>query len=255
MSPFRLCRRKKRIPTGNWERTPSDQQVYYDEDGRRHRGDAPYLLPKDDKEIQRLNYQYFILRQVLKGNTFAPVDHLLTKGGNVLDVGCGTGRWGNEIATTYPRTQVIGFDLEDTPRTLSTPLNYQFQCGNLLHGLPFAAQQFHYIHQRLLVAAIPVDKWPWVIEELRRVTHPEGWLELVEMGNTFHQTGPATKQFLAWWVNICTSQGIDASKMSQLDSLLTQSGFLHVQTKTITIPVGNWGGRIGNLLAQNLLAG
>ena len=43
--------------------------------------------------------------------------------------------------------------------------------------------------------------------------------------------------------------------MSQLDSLLTQSGFSHVQAKTITISVGNWGGRIGNLLAQNLLAG
>jgi ubiquinone/menaquinone biosynthesis C-methylase UbiE len=255
MPLFRLRQRKKRIPSVTWERTPSVQQVYYDEDGRRHRGDAPYLLPKDDKEIQRLNYQHFILRQVLKGNTFAPVDHLLTRGGNILDVGCGTGRWGNEMAATYPRTQVIGFDLEDTPRTLSTPLNYQFQRGNLLNGLPFAAQQFQYVHQRLLVAAIPLDKWPWVIGELRRVTHPEGWLELVEMGNTFHQAGPATKQFLAWWIKICTSQGIDASKMSQLDSLLTQSGFSHVQTKTITIPVGNWGGRIGNLLAQNLLAG
>ena len=65
----------------------------------------------------------------------------------------------------YPRTQVIGFDLEDTPHTLSTPLNYQFQRGNLLNGLPFAAQQFQYVHQRLLVAAIPLDKWPWVIGE------------------------------------------------------------------------------------------
>ena len=79
MPRFRLCQRKKHTSSVICERTPSVQQVYYDEDGRRHRGDAPYLLPKDDKEIQRLNYQHFILRQVLKGNTFAPVDHLSPK--------------------------------------------------------------------------------------------------------------------------------------------------------------------------------
>ena len=113
-------------------------QAYLDEDGRRHRGDVPYLLPKDEKEIRRLDYQHFILRQVLKGNIFAPVDPLLRKHSHVLDVGCGTGRWGYEMAAAYPQTHVVGFDLEDIPRTASTPLNYQFYRGNLFNGLPFA---------------------------------------------------------------------------------------------------------------------
>ena len=56
MPPLRLFRHKKFIPSVTWERTPLVQQVYYDEDGRHYRGEAPYLLPKDDKEIQRLNY-------------------------------------------------------------------------------------------------------------------------------------------------------------------------------------------------------
>ncbi len=104
MGLFRwLFQRKKRRPPVTWKRTmpasPNIPQEYVDEDGRRHRGDAPYLLPKDDKEIQRLNYQHFILRQLLKGNSFAPVHDLLIKGGHVLDVGCGTGRWGHEVAT------------------------------------------------------------------------------------------------------------------------------------------------------------
>ncbi len=256
MGLFRwLFRRKKRrtFPPITWERTPP--QVYADAEGRRHRGDAPYLLPKDGQELQRLEYQHFILRQVLQGNTFAPVHGLLRKGGHVLDVGCGTGRWGYEIATSYPKTQVVGFDLEDVPRTSSTPLNYQFHSGNLLNGLPFTAHSFHYVHQRLLVAGIPLETWPFVMGELRRVTASGGWIELVEMGNTFHHAGPATTQFLTWWAEISTSKGIDASKMSQIGVLLKQAGLFQIQTEAKTLPVGSWGRRLGNLLAQDMLAG
>lgn len=239
-----------------WERTqPPPPQVYLDAEGRRHRGDAPYLLPKDEQEFQRLDYQHFILRQVLQGNTFAPVHGLLRKGGHVLDVGCGTGRWGHEIAISYPQTQVIGFDLEDVPPTSATPLNYQFYRGNLLHGLPFVPGTFQYVHQRLLVAAIPSEQWPSVIEELKRVTTPGGWLELVEMGNAFHHAGPATQQFLTWWVAMSASRRIDASRMAQIGTLLTQAGLLTVKAETKILPVGSWGGRIGNLLAQDMLAG
>ncbi len=149
---------KKPAPPVTWERAPTVPHIYLDEDGRRHRGDTPYLLPKDEKEMRRLDYQHFLLRQILKGNTFAPVDQLLRTPSHVLDVGCGTGRWGCEIAATYPQAHVGGFDLEDIPRTVSTPLNYQFSRGNVLGGLPFAAQHFQYVHQRLLVAAIPLDK-------------------------------------------------------------------------------------------------
>jgi hypothetical protein len=213
------------------------------------------LLPKDEKEMQRLDYQHYILRQVLQGNTFAPVHALLSQGGHVLDVGCGTGRWGYEIAQTYPQTTVAGLDLEDIARSASSPLNYQFYRGNMLHGLPFAARSFQYVHQRLLVAGIPWKDWPRVLTELKRVTATRGWVELVEMGNDFHHAGPATTQFLAWWVDISASRGIDASKMADLGGLLRQTGLYGIKAETRVLPVGSWGGRLGNLLAQNMLAG
>jgi SAM-dependent methyltransferase len=256
--------KKRHLPvsSSSWERTrptqaaPTDKpQAYLDEDGRRHRADAPYLLPKDEKELQRLDYQHFVLRSVIQGNLFAPVDAILKKGGHVLDVGSGTGRWGHEIAVAYPRIQVCGFDLEDVPPMVSTPLNYQFSRGNLLHGLPFAANSFQYTHQRLLVAAIPLDAWPCVVEEFKRVTSPQGWIELIEMGNTFHNAGPATKQFLIWWVAISATKGIDASKMSQLGTFLKQAMLSNIQMETKRVPIGSWAGRGGNLMAQNMLAG
>jgi hypothetical protein len=167
----------------------------------------------------------------------------------------GTGRWGHEIASTYPRTSVIGFDLEDVPRTHSTPLNAYFQQGNVLDGLPFATQQFSYVHQRLLVAGIPVAQWPFVLGELRRVTQRSGWTELVEMGTRFHHAGAATQQFLAWFMAISQTRGIDASQVVQIGTFLHEAGFSQVKAKTDVIPVGMWGGRIGNLLAQDILAG
>jgi SAM-dependent methyltransferase len=251
--PFHHIRHRESL---TWKPKPSSVPLtFHDEEGRRHRTDAPYLLPKDDQELRRLDYQHYIFRQILQGNTFAPVDVLLQKGGQVLDVGCGSGRWGHEIASTYPKTAVIGFDLEDVPRTHSTPLNVRFQQGNVLAGLPFATQQFSYVHQRLLVAGIPVAQWPFVLSELRRVTQRTGWVELVEMGTRFHRAGTATQQFLAWFAAISQTRGIDASQVVQLGAFLHEVGFSHVKAKTDVIPVGKWGGRIGNLLAQDILAG
>lgn len=150
---------------------------------------------------------------------------------------------------------VVGFDLEDIPHGALPPPNYQFVRGNLLDGLPFASHHFTYVHQRVLVAGIPADKWPLVIQELKRVTLPGGWVELIEMGTAFHHVGAATQQFLRWFEVISAAQGIDARKVSEIGILLQRWGFSNVRARTETIPVGSWGGRIGNLLAQDILAG
>src|SRR5579883_1585691 len=122
-----LTGKRKQSPLILQSTRTSNQQAYLDEDGRRHRADAPYLLPKDTKEISRLDYQHYIFRQILRGNTFAPVEDLLSQQSQVLDVGCGTGRWGYEMAEEYPQTTVIGIDLEETPSTRPLPPNYRFQ--------------------------------------------------------------------------------------------------------------------------------
>ncbi|MBV9690404.1 MAG: class I SAM-dependent methyltransferase [Ktedonobacteraceae bacterium] len=252
----RLLRRKKRPPPFVWEPTMPVLTVPLDEmdaDGRRR--DVPYLLPKDEQEDHRLGYQHFLLRQVLAEHCFAPVHEVLRKGGKVLDVGCGTGIWGREIARAYAQTHLIGFDLEEVPSPTPAPRNTQFVQGNLLTGFPFAAQSFDDVHQRLVVAAIPLASWPWVVGELRRVTPAGGWMELVEMGTAFHRMGPASRQFLQGWSAISASRGMDASYLSQLGLLLKHAGLSNIRAETRTIPVGKWGGRIGKLLAQAMLAG
>lgn len=257
MVHFDFLRPKNAHFSSTWEPTPpaSPQPIFLDEDHRRRRTDVPYLLPKDLQEVNRLDYQHYIFRRILQGNCFAPVHDLLQQGGAVLDVGCGTGRWCNTIAIAYPRSQVTGFDLEPVVPTKPLPSNTRIVQGNLFHGLPFPEDHFHYVHQRLMVAAIPLDRWPWVINELKRVTAPGGFIELVEMGASFSRPGPATERFLSWWTVIRASRRIDASKMSELDLLLTQAQLTQVQKKVVTVPVGSWGGTLGTMLAQNILAG
>ena len=121
----------------NWERTVPP--VTFDANNRRRLTDVPYLLPKDDQEIQRLDYQHYILRSLLKSNCFAPIDPLLMKGANVLDVGSGSGIWGTEIANTYKQSQVFSFDVEQIKKSSKLPQNYQFHKGNLLDGMSFAS--------------------------------------------------------------------------------------------------------------------
>jgi hypothetical protein len=87
LRPFRRTRRHEPLTR---ETTPASLPLtFHDEEGRRHRTDAPYLLPKYVQELRILDYQHYIFLQILQGNTFAPVDAMLQKRGQVLDVGCG----------------------------------------------------------------------------------------------------------------------------------------------------------------------
>jgi ubiquinone/menaquinone biosynthesis C-methylase UbiE len=96
------------------------------------------------------------------------------------DVGCGTGRWVIEMARTFPGAQVVGLDIEPPQSGQILPPNARFVQANLLDGLPFADRSFDFTHQRLMVLAIPAAHWSAVVGELVRVTHPGGWVELLE---------------------------------------------------------------------------
>ena len=221
-------------------------------EGRRFLRDVPYALPKDGQEIERLDFQHYLLKQALKGNALAPIGHFPT---SILDVGCGTGRWAREMALHYPHALVTGLDLEEMKTaTGPTPPNYHFVPGNVLHRLPFPDASFDYVHQRLLVAAIPAQRWPEVLGELCRVTRHHGWLELIECGVEVVNLGPLTQQFLAWGIEAGVARGLDARVIPQVGTWLKEAGVRRVRERVIELPMGEWGGRVGVLLKEDLLS-
>jgi ubiquinone/menaquinone biosynthesis C-methylase UbiE len=215
--------------------------------------DFPYILPWTMEEVRRLDFQHYLLRQAISGNYRAP----LKRPKNILDVGCGTGRWAQEMALAFPDANVIGLDIFDPPAEIhasAKPSNYQFVMADVLKGLPFSPYQFDFVHQRSLSYAIPTPHWLQVVNELVRVTRPGGMVELVEPNSIFQNAGPACTQIQKWMVNACQKCGIDPTEGTQIGTYLQVSELINVTTKTITLPVGQWGGRLGNTTATNMRA-
>ena len=223
-------------------------------EGRQFLTEAPYALPKDGEEINRLDLQYYMLRYARRGIFSAP----LTQPEHILDVGCGTGRWGQDMARIFPQAEVVGLDLVDHSSNqpgFSPPINYRFHQGNVLKGLPFSEGTFDFVHQSMLYFAIPASSWERVVHDLVRVTRHEGWIELLEGEVVFRQGGPACQQLAQWARDIAQLNAIDLKLGASIALFLQKVGCQHIQSQEIAIPIGEWGKHLGKMAATDLLSG
>jgi SAM-dependent methyltransferase len=216
----------------------------------RDRRDVPYLLPRHASEVDRLDVQHYALRETLGVNHLAPIGPLR----RALDVGCGTGQWAFELCQRNPEALVVGLDL--VPSKTQQPPGYRWVKANLLHGLPFAADQFDFVYQRLLVVGVPLDSWPGAVAELARVTRPGGWVELVEPIFGVRDGGPAVERFNALAHAIAARNGLDVGRVvyDSLDGYLRDAGLEQVARQEVSLPIGTWGGRVGAFLATDMRA-
>ena len=219
---------------------------------RRHVANAPYVLPSDDQEVNRLDFQHYMLRYALRGNFAAP----LREPRSILDVGSGTGRWAMEMAQLYPAANVVGTDLVEPKSETATaslgygldrhPENYAFVQGNVLEGLPFANGSFDFVHVRLLLFAVSADKWPALAREVLRVTAPGGWLESVETGPQ-RNGGPAMEALVHWITLGSQRRGVDPLLGPRIASYYRDAGASGMEVKEVDLPVGRYGGRLGSM--------
>lgn len=216
---------------------PPEQQRFRWLGGRRYLAGVPYALPKDFREVQRLDFQHFFLRHAMRGNFLAPVNQPKS----ILDVGCGTGRWAMEIAAQFPSANVVGLDLilpDDAALTLGhglerRPENVVFVEGNVLNGLPFADGSFDFVYMRLLFMGIPARDWPRVIGELARVTRPGGWVESLETLRIGSERSPALKIIIEWGNELLKRRGIDPMIVRSIPELMRASGLAQITTREL----------------------
>lgn len=261
MRPFGWFRRKSATKgaataVAEPEQEHSGAEVIH---GRLRTVGVPYALPRDLQEINRLDYQHYLFRYSLRGNYVAPIGQPQS----ILDVACGTGLWAREMATQFPRANVIGVDIMEPPADEVSnrnpgldlrPANYAFVPGNILEGLPFADATFDFVHMRLVFVAIPADRWQGVVNELVRVTRPGGWIELVESGSALNPS-PAMDVVANWGVQAVARRGVNIHYGSRVGEFARNAGLVNVESQIIPVPLGAWGDRLGRMAATDYLGG
>lgn len=226
--------------------------------GRERVVGVPYALPADMEEINRLDFQHYMLRFAFRGNYAAP----LRDPARILDAGTGTGRWAIEMAQHFPRADVVGVDIKppavdergaNSPNADPRPMNYRFIPGNLLEGLPFPDGSFDFTHMRLLFTAIPHDRWPGVVAELVRVTRPGGWVELVDSIGLANG-GPHVELLMEWIRQLSARRGVDLMDGGRIGDYVRGAPLINVQAHRMDLPTGRYGGRLGTLVATDFIS-
>jgi ubiquinone/menaquinone biosynthesis C-methylase UbiE len=238
---FRRRKAAKHVP--EWKRQEST--TLPEAERRTYLDNAPYLLPKDAQEDERLRFQHYALHHAFSNHYLAPISPDTR---TILDVGSGTGIWAIDMAQQFPHAHIIGVDITLTSLPHTLPNTCLFAQADILQGLPFPACQFDFTHQRLLVGAIPASHWSQVVRELVRVTRPQGWIELLEVGTTVQNAGAATERLLSWVRETSQARGIDMAMVTQLGDFLKHAGCQAVEAQDIPVPLGSWAGRSGEML-------
>lgn len=84
---------------------------YPEEHGRRYHAYRAgiYILPNDDKELERLDIMHFLIKKGLGDKIHrAPIQKDVKR---IMDIGTGTGIWAIEMADMFPDAEVMGNDL------------------------------------------------------------------------------------------------------------------------------------------------
>ncbi|KAG0316137.1 hypothetical protein BG000_004980, partial [Podila horticola] len=221
---------------------------------RRFSASSLSTISRDIQDSQK--GQHALWKYIGGGNFHAPLRYDIDR---ILDSGCGLGEWTMEMAKEFPNATVYGIDInpELFPNVREpVPSNCLFTQSNLLNRLSFPDKYFDFVFQRFLYLGLTVDDWPVALKELRRVMKPGAWIELFEPCMRVHRAGPRTREVMRWISRLLQEErGLDfdfaGEKMKQLCS--QELGFINVRLERLSIPVGNWGGRVGQAMAENMV--
>ncbi|TRM60380.1 S-adenosyl-L-methionine-dependent methyltransferase [Schizophyllum amplum] len=155
---------------------------------RYHSTEAPYSVPNDEPEWERLDDMTRGFKAYMGGKlTLAPLDNPK----RILEIGAGSGAWLIQAAQTYPDAEVVAVDISDLPPR-PFPSNVRFVKHNAIEPLPFEPESFDVIHMRALLIHLP-DVRKHLAHFASRV-RPGGFLLVEEIALFSSKTTPETRQ-------------------------------------------------------------
>ncbi|KIJ64916.1 hypothetical protein HYDPIDRAFT_40094 [Hydnomerulius pinastri MD-312] len=215
-----------------------------------HDTTSNYSLPKDAKEHYRLDVQHDVIKDIAGGNYVAPLQNYEGAVRDILDLGCGNGRWAIEIAQEFPAANVIGVDLSPVEKEL-LPQNCKFIVADItMFPLPFEDSSFDVVQMRIVPSLPDRSK---IIPEIYRVLRPNGFVLFLEPSHVISRTLPGRIQSPAFADGdrlIALSphtNGRDWSIAEVIRGMLLnskreggESMFHAIGEITIHLPVGTW---------------
>src|SRR5260370_4229042 len=150
--------------------------------------DNRYFITDINAELARLVEQERVISKALGGLLPEHADQaaFVAPLQRALDATCGRGGWVLEMARAYPHLQVMGFDINAQMTEYATTQarvgqleNASFQRMNALDPLNYPDNFFDLVNARFL-AIIGRPAWPRVVQELFRITRPDGFVRLTE---------------------------------------------------------------------------
>ncbi|KAI6775890.1 hypothetical protein HG530_002648 [Fusarium avenaceum] len=205
-----------------------------------------YLFPNDEAEQDREELKHNLTVYLCDGKLFfAPIEDLLEKGAEVLDLGTGIGKWCIDLADNYPNSQFHGMDLSPIQPDW-VPENAIFFVDDIEHeaGWTYPEGTFDYIHIRHAVHSLKDRELVW--DRIWKHLKPGGYVEVQE----FHHTavcddsscdGPyAWRDFTSYLRDGMAALGSDIDGITHVERELYEAGFENITTKNYKCPVGPW---------------
>ncbi|KAL0951792.1 hypothetical protein HGRIS_008460 [Hohenbuehelia grisea] len=164
-----------------------------------------YSLPADDEELDRLDAQHELFKQVM-GRYPPPIRQVLAAAPgeikSVLDLGCGSGSWIMDVARDFPDANCVAVDLVPM-QSADMPPNCRSEVDDINLGLEHYYNDFDYVHARLISSGI--KDYERVVDHAVNVLRPRGLLEFMEFdfhtydGNFRRIELPTTVIDPPWW--------------------------------------------------------
>ncbi|KAJ7342542.1 S-adenosyl-L-methionine-dependent methyltransferase, partial [Mycena albidolilacea] len=94
----------------------------------------------------------------------------------ILELGCGSGAWALDAATTFPDAEVVAIDSSPTLKGMALPKNMHFQMLDVMQDLPFKQSSFD-----VADTVWQVTNAQDVPERAARLVKPGGWLVVEDL--------------------------------------------------------------------------
>ncbi|KAF5371902.1 hypothetical protein D9757_010608 [Collybiopsis confluens] len=216
---------------------------------QRHYASEQYLLPADEVETNRLDYQHLFTFKTFENRlSIAPID--LKSGDRVLESAAGTGIWAIDFFEENRKNDVLldieCIDICDKQFRKNRPFGVHFSIHSVTDLPAEWSSTFSYVYQRLITYALNESLWRKSLSELFRVLLPGGWVELMEVeSQTYHiHVGPCSTKLQSLIFETLARKGVIMNLAQHLSAVLKTIGFVDIQCEARQVRIGRSGEKV-----------